>query len=174
MALPEIPFTDRSPAIVVLGQAGTTVAQNRSAGRLLGRGNGRPCWEVMGSLAGTEGLACTPGCAVALIQGAPDSGRHTRFRWHREPCDLWCVPVGGMAVCILRKLRPPGGRERLTPRELDVLALVAEGETTAGIAAKLDVSSATVRTHVESIRGKLGVATRAAMVAQGYRLGWLG
>jgi DNA-binding CsgD family transcriptional regulator len=163
-----------SAAIVVLGPDGRTVARNRTAGRLLGRGDSRPCWEVMGSLAGTEGLPCAPGCAVALRKEGLESGRHTRFRWHREPCDLWCVPVGEMAVCILRPPRPPGARERLTPRELDVLTLVAEGETTAGIAARLDVSTATVRTHVENVRGKLGVATRAAMVAQAYRLGWLG
>lgn len=160
-----------SPAIVVLGPGGRTVARNRAAGRLLGRGDSRPCWEVMGSLAGTEGLPCAPGCAVALMQEGREAGRHTRFRWRREPCDLWCVPVGEMAVCILRS---PGGRERLTPRELEVLALVAAGETTAGVAERLDLSTATVRTHVETIRGKLGVATRAAMVAQGYRLGWLG
>lgn len=162
-----------SPAIVVLGPDGRTVARNPAAGRLLGRAAGRPCWEVMGSLAGTEGLPCAPGCAVALRKEGPESGRHTRFRWRRKPCDLWCVPVGEMAVCILRPPRPPGVRERLTPRELEVLALVAAGETTAGVAKRLGLSAATVRTHVESVRGKLGAATRAAMVAQGYRLGWL-
>ncbi len=57
--------------------------------------------------------------------------------------------------------------------QLDVLGLVAAGKTTAGIAAGLEMSAATVRTHVEHIRTKLGVATRAAMVAEAFRLGML-
>ncbi len=175
MALFENLFIGRTPAIFVLGQAGATVAQNRSAGRLLGRDTGRACWEVMGSLAETEGLSCSRGCVAALMKGSLESARHTRFRWRRELCELWCVPAGEVAVCILCSAtpQPPEDWERLTPRELDVLALVADGETTAGIATRLDVTAATVRTHVEHIRGKLGVATRAAMVAQGFRLGLL-
>jgi DNA-binding NarL/FixJ family response regulator len=45
----------------------------------------------------------------------------------------------------------------LTPRELEVLALVAEGKTNAGIAKQLWVTEKTVETHVSSILGKLGL-----------------
>ena len=165
----------QSPAVILIGNDGATLAQNRSAGQLLGRNSGRPCWEVMGSLAGTEGLPCSRGCVAALMNGSLESARHTRFRWRRELCELWCVPAGEVAVCILCSATPqqPEDWQRLTPRELDVLGLVAAGETTPGIAIRLDVTAATVRTHVEHIRGKLGVATRAAMVAQAFRLGLL-
>ena len=55
----------------------------------------------------------------------------------------------------------------LTPREQEVLALVAEGKTNKEIARSLDISPATVKVHVERIIGKLGVAdrTQAAVVA---------
>ncbi len=165
----------QSPAVTLIGKDGAILAQNRSAGRLFGGNSGRACWEAMGSLAETEGLPCSRGCTAALMEGSLESARHTRFRWRRELCELWCVPAGEVAVCILcsTTLQQPEDWQRLTPRELDVLGLVAAGETTAGIAAQLEVTAATVRTHVEHIRGKLGVATRAATVAQAFRLGLL-
>ncbi len=165
----------QGPAVTLIGKDGATLAQNRSAGLVLGCNTGRTCWQVMGSLAETEGLSCSRGCVAALMEGGLESARHTRFRWRRELCELWCVPAGEVAVCILCSATPqqPEDWQRLTPRELDVLGLVAAGETTAGIATRLDVTAATVRTHVEHIRAKLGVATRAAMVAQAFRLGLL-
>jgi DNA-binding NarL/FixJ family response regulator len=45
----------------------------------------------------------------------------------------------------------------LTPREREVLALMAEGKTNAGIAGQLWVTEKTVETHVSSILGKLGL-----------------
>jgi DNA-binding CsgD family transcriptional regulator len=68
----------------------------------------------------------------------------------------------------------PGAAEptpRLTPRELDVLELAAEGRTGPMIARELVLSSATVRTHFENIYSKLGVRDRAAAVAKAMRLG---
>jgi DNA-binding CsgD family transcriptional regulator len=59
----------------------------------------------------------------------------------------------------------------LTPREVEVLALAAEGNSRATIARVLLVSPATVRTHFEHIYAKLGVHDRAAAVAQAIRLG---
>ncbi len=175
MSLLENTSFGHSPAITLVGKGGATLAQNRSAGLLLGHSVGRACWEVMGSQAETEGLSCSRGCATALLAGDLEAARHTRFRWGSELYHLWCVPAGEVAVCTLCSATPrqPEDWERLTPRELDVLGLVAAGKTTAGIAAGLEVSSATVRTHVEHIRTKLGVATRAAMVARAFRLGLL-
>jgi DNA-binding CsgD family transcriptional regulator len=59
----------------------------------------------------------------------------------------------------------------LTPRELEVLELAAEGRTGPSIAEDLFVSPATVRTHFEHIYEKLGVGDRAAAVARAMRLG---
>ncbi len=164
-----------SPAVTLIGKDGAILAENRSAEHFLGRNRGRGCWEMMGSLAETEGLPCSRGCAAALTRGSLETARHTRFRWRREPHELWCVPAGGVGVCILCSTapRPPEEWERLTPREFDILGLVAAGKTTAGIALRLEITTATVRTHVEHIRTKLEVPTRAAMVAQAFRLGLL-
>jgi DNA-binding NarL/FixJ family response regulator len=59
----------------------------------------------------------------------------------------------------------------LTPREAEVLALIAEGLTNAEIADRLVVSAATVKTHVNHIFGKTGARDRAAAVVYAYSHG---
>ena len=54
----------------------------------------------------------------------------------------------------------------LTPRERDVLALIAQGRNNVEIAGLLTISRSTVKFHVSSILSKLGVTTRTEAVAQ--------
>ena len=61
--------------------------------------------------------------------------------------------------------------EDLTPRELAVLRLVAEGLPNKTIAVKLGISEHTVKFHVNAILGKLGVASRTEAVVRATRLG---
>jgi PAS domain S-box-containing protein len=58
-----------------------------------------------------------------------------------------------------------GGGGLLTPRELQVLRLLATGANTKGAADRLGVSPATVRNHVQNLLGKLGVHSRLQAVA---------
>ncbi len=57
----------------------------------------------------------------------------------------------------------------LTPRELQVLRLVAAGETNKAIAGKLSLSEKTVDRHVSNIFTKLDVPSRAAATAFAYQ-----
>ncbi|WP_223766096.1 response regulator [Streptomyces huiliensis] len=70
-------------------------------------------------------------------------------------------PVAGR---VLDRMRG-GGRPTLTPRELDILARLAEGLGNREIARTLFISQATVKTHLGRIYDKLGVDTRAGAVA---------
>jgi DNA-binding CsgD family transcriptional regulator len=63
------------------------------------------------------------------------------------------------------------GAGGLTPRELEVLRLVAAGETNRAIAADLFVSERTVDRHMSNILAKLGVSSRAAATAHAYQHG---
>jgi DNA-binding NarL/FixJ family response regulator len=65
------------------------------------------------------------------------------------------------------------GVERLTAREHDVLRLVAQGQTNAEVAANLTISLATVKTHIEHIIAKLGVADRTQAAVKAVELGLL-
>jgi DNA-binding CsgD family transcriptional regulator len=63
---------------------------------------------------------------------------------------------------------PVSAVEILTPRELQIVALVAEGKVNKQIADVLRISEWTVSTHLRRIFVKLGVDTRAAMVSRCY------
>jgi DNA-binding CsgD family transcriptional regulator len=67
----------------------------------------------------------------------------------------------------------PNGGVSLTPREIEVLALAADGLTGPELAQKLVLSPTTINTHFKNIHGKLHVRTRAAAVAKAMRLGMI-
>jgi DNA-binding NarL/FixJ family response regulator len=102
------------------------------------------------------------------------------------------VEADGMLVTPTSRLKPAptyeqmdgrGGRlqpargdddafaEPLTPREIEVLELLAEGLPNKAIAERLEISDQTVKFHVASISGKLGAANRTDAVRRAVRRG---
>ena len=63
--------------------------------------------------------------------------------------------------------------ETLTPRELEVLQLMARGLTNRQIARRLEISEHTVKFHAAAILGKLTARSRAEAVARAIGLGWI-
>ena len=76
------------------------------------------------------------------------------------------VAAGGTALDpeVIGQLlrRPDAGLASLTPRERDVLALMAEGRSNSGIAAKLTLSAGAVEKHIAGIFGKLTLEPESA------------
>ena len=67
--------------------------------------------------------------------------------------------------------RPPQALDALTPRELDVLKLLARGRTNGEIAAELFLSEGTVKTHVGRVLSKLDLRDRTHAVVYAYEHG---
>ena len=79
--------------------------------------------------------------------------------------------LGGLVGRPAQPGSPPG--DALSDREEEVLRLIARGHTNREIAARLDVSVKTVETHKARAMEKLGLDSRAAIVAYAIRWGWL-
>ena len=62
-------------------------------------------------------------------------------------------------------------KENLTPRECQVLALVANGMSNRSIGEKLGITTGTAKTHVERVIGKLGASDRTQAAVRGIALG---
>jgi DNA-binding NarL/FixJ family response regulator len=73
---------------------------------------------------------------------------------------------------LIGQVRKPQ-RGTLSPRELEVLRLVAAGATNREAASKLFISEASIKTHLLHIYSKLDVRDRAAAVGEAYRRGLL-
>jgi len=87
---------------------------------------------------------------------------------HRVFAELGAAPDLARVDQLTRK-QPVAAAHGLTPRELQVLRLVAAGKTNHAIAADLVVAEKTVDRHVTNIFTKLGVSSRAASTAYEYQ-----
>lgn len=81
--------------------------------------------------------------------------------------------VDGSRYLLVRMPKPTRCRIQLSPREQEIVRMVAKGHPNKVIADVLNISSWTVCTHLRRIFAKLGVGSRAAMVAQLLELGVL-
>jgi two-component system, NarL family, response regulator YdfI len=72
---------------------------------------------------------------------------------------------------LLVNPQPASLAEPLTPREVEVLGMLAEGQSNKSIAHRLGISEHTVKFHVTSIMGKLNAGSRTEAVTQGIRQG---
>lgn len=114
--------------------------------------------------------AIEAGATGYLLKDAP---RDELLRAIRAAAVGDAVLAPSVASRLVGRVRAPEASV-LSPRELEVLALVADGATNRAVGDRLHVSEGTVKTHLLSIYGKLGVGDRAAAVAEGFRRGLLG
>ena len=87
--------------------------------------------------------------------------------------DARAAAIEADAILIAKKGTEPRAdfEEPLTPREIEVLELLAQGLPNKAIAARLGISDQTVKFHVSSISGKLGAANRTDAVRRAVRRG---
>jgi DNA-binding NarL/FixJ family response regulator len=120
--------------------------------------------EMLGAIrAGADGFLTkdqAPERLVSVLQGvvAGEAALSRRMVGHL----VRDVRAGQRRISIATRLPH---RERLTPRQLEVLQLIAAGNTTSEMAELLSLSPETVRWHVKSILRKLRAKTRAEAAA---------
>ena len=111
--------------------------------------------------------AVDAGCAGYLLKDQPiEELAHAV----RAVCDGGAVFTPAVLPAVLGLGRRPTGHD-LTPREVEVVQLLADGASTADIAARLALSTNTVRNHVQRSIAKLGAHSKLEAVAIALREG---
>jgi DNA-binding CsgD family transcriptional regulator len=148
---------------------------------------GRPCWDVLRAVDPDGALVCHPGCSGARMarEGRPAVTREVRVERRAGPLRLSVAtlvagvngdePVG---IHLLREVQPqvppsaaPVRETCLSPRQREVLALLAEGVNAKAIARRLGISDLTARNHVRAVRAALGCHSQLEAVAEARRRG---
>lgn len=83
------------------------------------------------------------------------------------------TPAPSPRLTLLQNADSDEPRPDVTPRELEVLTLVAEGLSTREIGRRLWITEETVKTHIRRLHDRLGARTRAQAVAIAYQRGIL-
>jgi DNA-binding NarL/FixJ family response regulator len=96
----------------------------------------------------------------------------TEVSWVRVDSSLFGAAVFGISIPVSRATAPQS-RLQLTPRQAEVLQLLAAGATTSQIADELRVSIHTVRNHIRQLLQSLRVHSRLEAVAKARREGLL-
>jgi PAS domain S-box-containing protein len=154
---------------------------------------GRPCCEVFAGLDPDGNRVCYPGCRPMALAQMKEPVRSFDMRARTKAGQTVWLNVSVLATTLAtgkpllvhlfrdvtatrqllalvhERLAPPAPADApaatLSAREREVLGCMTEGLNTAAIAGRLAVSPATVRNHVQSILGKLGVHSRLEAVA---------
>lgn len=130
-----------------------------------------------------------PACVEGLMRLVLDEGEPMARLVARAQATLDGAQLGPLFADYLQRLRTAFGplaseeplptapvqlppmMEALTPKEIRLLQLLAEGYSNRALTEKLFVSDSTVRTHLRNINGKLGANNRTQAVAMARRLG---
>jgi DNA-binding NarL/FixJ family response regulator len=111
--------------------------------------------------------AVEAGATGYLLKDAP---REELFRAIRAAAKGDSVLAPAIAARLMTRMRAPA-EENLSAREIEVLQLVAKGASNKEIGKSLHISTATVKTHLIHIYGKLGVDDRTVAVTKALEKG---
>jgi DNA-binding NarL/FixJ family response regulator len=116
---------------------------------------------------------CAGACGY-LLKDTPPARLLDGIREARDGGSPMSPDVARKVVTMFQKTAPPRtDPHRLTPRELDVLHLLADGHSYKTAAVAISLSQDTIRFHVRSIYEKLHVHSKSEAVLKAFRSGML-
>jgi DNA-binding CsgD family transcriptional regulator len=143
---------------------------------------GRPCWEVLGGLDERGAVICHPACSAARLtrEGRPIPSRRILIRTaeSRKLVTMSTIAAvsadrGAVGVHLFRPTadtEPDSGpNSYLTPRQQEVIELIAEGVPAKVIAARLGIAEVTARNHIRAILLELGCHSQLEALAEARR-----
>ncbi|WP_433545205.1 LuxR C-terminal-related transcriptional regulator [Streptomyces sp. CA-294286] len=144
------------------GSGLTLLSETRAAG-----------WPNGLALSAADDIGAVRNALAGGVKGYVVTGTRNAIGHH--PGRPGAAPIGAAAARMHR--RPPGspnhpgGYRELSGREVEVLRLVAEGQSNKAIGVSMGLSALTVKSHLARIARKLGTGDRAGMVAVALRTG---
>ncbi len=156
----------------------------RLTGITAGEAVGRPCWDVIAARDAEGGLLCHPGCSTGRLarEGWPVRSLEAHLRTPSGTKRLLVSTIilgGGDSPTILHTMHEAVDRATpaaeaeghgLTPRQREILILLAQGVRARQIATILTLSETTVRNHIQAIFTALGVHSQLEAVARARTL----
>jgi DNA-binding CsgD family transcriptional regulator len=132
-------------------------------------------WEAVGQPY-QAAVALVHAARIALAERSPDQAAARLRRAAPIAQRLGAEPLAAQVADLTRRAETGGhaGDGGLTGRELEVLMLVAAGQSNREVAAALFISPKTASVHVSNILAKLGAATRTEAAVKAHELGLLG
>ena len=145
---------------------------------------GRPCWKVIAGEDDAGGIVCHRGCSRARIvregRCLPAEVLHARTATGRRRIALETIAAEGeegtLFIHVMRDApveepvseaaATPGPRPQLTPRQHEILALLAQGRPPKLIALELGLMETTVRNHIRLLLLALGAHSQLEAVAR--------
>jgi two-component system, NarL family, response regulator LiaR len=136
---------------------------------------------IRSELPDTEVLALTSVLEDASVVGAVRAGA-IGYLLKDTQADALCLAIKAAAAGqvqltpraaarLMQAVSAPESPEELTEREIEVLRLLAQGQSNKQIARNLQIGEKTVKTHVSNILGKLGVQSRTQATLYAIRIG---
>ena len=122
-------------------------------------------------MSGNEPTKRQPIKLALRLDGSELSERIAKIFRERDEFVVVHIENNADFVLLPNKLTTQDDKHVLTPRELEVLALLAEGASNKLIARRLEISGHTVKFHVSAITKKLDAVGRTDAVAHATRLG---
>jgi PAS domain S-box-containing protein len=144
---------------------------------------GRPCWEVVAGVDDCGNMVCHRGCSRARLvregRCLPAAELHMRTATGRRRLALETIAAAGRSgtlfVHVMRDMparprQPVEPAPRLTPRQREILYLLAAGHPVKTIAHRLGLMETTVRNHIRRLFAELGAHSQLEAVARARAL----